>query len=128
MSCRRMVSAILCATGAAASALAGSVSPASAALADGHVRLFGSISCGTLLPAPLPGPGWLATRARFQAADGEAHDAQIMQVAYSVDFYQVPAAGENITVYVTCGNGEQWGRSFGIGGSPTDQNVNLFWH
>jgi hypothetical protein len=88
-----------------------------------HVRVSGQISCGPGYAPPLPGPGYLAQRARFQAANGEAHDASIsLLINYTVDFNNVPADGETVNVYITCGGmGREWGTSFQLSRQPDEQ-------
>jgi hypothetical protein len=90
---------------------------------SGHVQLSGHISCGPGDAPPLPGPGYLAERARFQAANGEAQDASIsLLVNYTVDFNNVPAEGETVNVYVTCGGmGREWGTSFQLNRQSDEQ-------
>lgn len=97
----------------AAAGLIATGSSADAATLTPHVQVSGRIWCGPGTAPPLPGPGYLAKRARFQAANGEAADARISgMINYSVDFNRVPAAGETVNVYVTCGGmGRQYGKS-----------------
>ncbi len=80
-----------------------------------HVRVFGLVACTDQnRPLPLPGPRYEASRVRFQAANGEAHDAKISRFSYYVDFNNVPASGETVFVYVTCklDTNPSWGTSF----------------
>lgn len=94
-----------------------------------HVQVSGRIGCGPGDAPPLPGPGYLAQRARFQAANGEAHDASIsLLVNYTVDFNNVPPDGETVNVYVTCGGmGREWGTSFQLNRQPDErQQLDLF--
>jgi hypothetical protein len=83
-----------------------------------HVRVYGLAACIKTIPPPLPGPAYLAARVRFQAANGEAHDAVIWgKWNYYVDFNNVPANGEIVFAYVTCNpaipNGRpSWGKEF----------------
>jgi hypothetical protein len=75
----------------------------------------GLVACTQQWPLPLPGPKWEAARVRFQAANGEAHDAKIWGgFNYYVDFNNVPADGETVTVYVTCklSSNPNWGKTF----------------
>jgi hypothetical protein len=85
------------------------------ALSGSHVRVWGLAACTQQWPLPLPGPRWLVSRIRFQAANGETHDAKISDgFAYYVDFYHVPPGGETVNVYVTCklSTNPSWGKQF----------------
>ena len=63
-------------------------------LITSHVQVSGQVSCTTWPPA-LPYTTYLASRVRFQAANGEANDAQSFGLNFSVDANNVPADGEN---------------------------------
>lgn len=104
--------------------------PSAEANVPNHVRISGQISCATWPPA-LPWSSYLASRARFQAANGEARDATISGLNYQVDLFQVPAGGENVTVYVTCQNfrNPSWGRTFRVNRQANQQQtVSLLTH
>jgi hypothetical protein len=81
-----------------------------------HVRVWGLVACTDENRAPpLPGPRYEVSRVRFQAANGEAHDAKISHgFSYYVDFNHVPAGGETVFVYVTCklDTNPSWGTNF----------------
>ena len=109
---RRMLAALLSMSAIGMALLAGP--SASAATLSSHVRVWGQVSCAGTWPPPLPGPGWFASRVRFQAANGEAHDATISGINYYVDFSNVPAKGETVIVYITCNapTVAPWGKQF----------------
>jgi hypothetical protein len=95
-----------------------------------YVRVWGVVACTQYWPLPLPGPKYEASRVRFQAANGEAHDATIWKgFAYYVNFYHVPRRGETVNVYVTCqlSDNPNWGTQFTLTRHSVThlQNLNL---
>jgi hypothetical protein len=91
------------------------VSPPPPKLVGSHVRVWGLAACTDQnRPLPLPGPRYEVSRLRFQAANGEVHDAKISGFNYHVDFSHVPVGGETVFVYVTCklDSSPSWGTSF----------------
>lgn len=104
------------------------LSPAQSA----HVKVLGPVSCAGLYPPPTLNPShFLASRVRFQTASGEAADATISGLLYSVDFFNVPASGETAIAYVTC-NGDDlpsWGCQFTLQQNPLQvQYLNMMTH
>jgi hypothetical protein len=117
MKFRRAISAVICGASLGTALFS---EPALANSSEGHVTLEGTVAC--VLPATLNPQGWYATRVRFQAPNGEAHDAQIsFRIFYSVDFNSVPAAGEVVSAYVTCSSGNSWGRTVPLTGADRQQ-------
>jgi hypothetical protein len=125
---RIRLSASACLIALTAAAL--TAAPAEAAPSSPHVRVSGQISCATWPPA-LPSTSYLASRARFQTSTGEARNASISGLSYSVDLNNVPANGTTVTVYVTCKNfrNPSWGKSFRVSRQTNQQqSVNLLYH
>jgi hypothetical protein len=84
----------------------------------------GLVAC--LYPPPIGVPGAQATRVRFQAANGEAHDATPNGFNYSVTFTRVPPGGEVVNVYVTCFNRPSFGRQFTLNAPSGRQSHNIY--
>jgi hypothetical protein len=78
------------------------------------VTLIGTVSCHGAGNGPLT-----VGRIRIQAANGEAHDADVhlawtyVLTTYSVKFTRVPQGGESAYVYVTCGFYDPAGHFYG---------------
>lgn len=98
---------------------------------SGDVTVSGPVSCAGLYPPPSLNPqNWFASRIRFQTASGDAADATISGISYSVNLSGVPPGGEVAFAYVTCGssgNAPSWGCQFTL--TPNGaQNLYLLTH
>lgn len=103
-------------------------SPTVADASNGPTTVGGRATCGKV-PPPLPGPAYVVDRVRLQAANGEATDAQVVGAAplqsYIATLNSIPPGGEQVIVYITCDDSDQWGTQFQVGDGGGFQTIDL---